>query len=131
MAQERPLPIRADVRSSRSQSGETLPHLELVGDRVGDNHLSVETMKQLDLVEKSEVVQRPAVGDDDHRLGRIPSSRMHRQIVFKIRCRVPERHLMLLEQGMHLETGLEPQQTADLAFGQRAGAIGLHGNGFK
>jgi hypothetical protein len=56
---------------------------------------------------------------------------MYRHIVFTIGCCVPERHVVFLEQGMHLESGLKPQQTADLAFGKRAGAIGLHGNSFQ
>ena len=56
---------------------------------------------------------------------------MRGEIVFEIRFRVPERHVMLLEQRVHLKAGVQFQQSADLRLGQCTRAIALNSDGFE
>jgi hypothetical protein len=62
--------------------GEPVPHRlrRLAGsqfpdDGSRDDDLAIEAMQKLRLVEKGEVMKRPAVCDNDHRPARIPRSR--------------------------------------------------------
>jgi hypothetical protein len=56
---------------------------------------------------------------------------MGREVVLEIRVCVSQRHAVILEQGVDLEPRIQPQQTPNLAFGQRAGAIALDSKRFE
>ena len=56
---------------------------------------------------------------------------MRRQVVFKIGPGVPQRHTVLLEQGVHLDPRLQSKQTPNLPFRQSASAIGVDRKRFE
>jgi len=53
------------------------------------------------------------------------------EIVLELCGRVLQRHVVLLEQRVHLEARVKPQQPAHLRLRQGTGAIGFNRNGFE
>lgn len=53
------------------------------------------------------------------------------EIVLEVGARVLQRNVMLLEQRVHLESRVEPQEATDLRFGQRPCAVGVNRNRLK
>ena len=53
------------------------------------------------------------------------------EIVLEVCGRVVQRHVVLLEQRVHLKARLEPQHSSHLRVRQRARAIGLDGDRFE
>jgi hypothetical protein len=56
---------------------------------------------------------------------------MRREVVFDIRLRVAKRHVMLLEQRVHLKASVKFEKPADLSLGEPASPIALNGDGFE
>ena len=92
-----------DVRSSSSRSW--IVRTQLVGNSLRNCHLPIEASKKVDLFDENEVMRRAAIGDDDHRLGRIPRSRCTAISASTSAAEYPPRsgHVMFLQKGVHLE----------------------------